>query len=78
VRINSLVLRDPAWAGTYLEGMTLEAEALPDRGAVFAGWLGAPPGQERSPVLKIRLQGPLKLIATFRPAPDRPAVFSAK
>jgi hypothetical protein len=78
VRLNSLTLPDSAWAGTYLEGVTLEAEALPGKGAVFAGWKGAPPGQEHSPVLRFRLLGPLKLAATFRPSPEAPDAPSAR
>jgi hypothetical protein len=67
VRLNSLSLPDSAWTGTYLAGLEIELEAVPDADAEFMGWSGGTEGPDRNPRRTVHLEGPREFRAEFRP-----------
>jgi uncharacterized repeat protein (TIGR02543 family) len=66
VKLNTLLIRDFPWTGTYFQGVPVELAAVPSPGYVFAGWTGAV--QSDDPRITIDLASAVSLTAHFEPA----------
>jgi len=66
VKLNTLLIRDFPWTGTYFEGVPVELAAVPSPGYVFAGWSGDV--QSDDPRITIDLTSAHSLTAHFEPA----------
>ncbi|NOQ97575.1 MAG: T9SS type A sorting domain-containing protein [Calditrichae bacterium] len=63
VQINSLVVNDSLWNGTYFKDVPIQIKAIPESGYRFAGWSGGINSPHDS--LSVILTGSLALTAEF-------------
>jgi hypothetical protein len=63
VQINSLVVEDSLWTGTYFKDIPVQIKAIPESGYRFAGWSGGINSPHDS--LSVILTGSLSLTAEF-------------
>ena len=68
VKLNSLVLDNFPWNGTYFTGVPVEVTALPEMGYRFSGWSGAASGTE--PTVTLDPVDGMEVTAIFEKAAD--------
>ncbi|MFC1694178.1 CotH kinase family protein, partial [Candidatus Latescibacterota bacterium] len=62
-KLNTLLIDDYPWEGTYFQNIPIRISALPSPGYRFAGWTGITPGDSAS--VSVVLTGDLSVTANF-------------
>jgi len=65
VRVNSLPVKEPAWQGTYFQGIPVQLSAIADKGYKFSGW--SDPALPQSANLSLSLTQDTTLQPLFTP-----------
>jgi hypothetical protein len=69
LKLNSLLIQEPSWKGTYFQGVPVQLDVLPAPGFQFVGWDGLPDADlAKEPRREVTPDGPLHVVAHFEPA----------